>query len=102
MPEPDLRYPIGKFQKDNSPSPENNSRHIAEIEALPAQLGKVVEGLTPAQLDTPYRPEGWTVRQLIHHVADSHMNAFVRFKLALTEDAPTIKAVLAGTVGANS
>jgi hypothetical protein len=91
MPEPDLRYPIGKFQRDASPSPENNRRHILEIEAAPAQLRRAVAGLTSAQIDTPYRPEGWTVRQTVHHLADSHMNAYVRFKLALTEDAPTIK-----------
>ena len=91
MPEPDLRYPIGKFQRDASPSPENNRRRILEIEAAPAQLRRAVAGLTSAQIDTPYRPEGWTVRQTVHHLADSHMNAYVRFKLALTEDAPTIK-----------
>jgi hypothetical protein len=91
MPEADLRYPIGKFQKDDAPSTENNRRHIAEIEAAPAQLRTAVAGLTLEQLETPYRPGGWTVRQTVHHLADSHMNAYVRFKLALTEDAPTIK-----------
>src|ERR1700722_3095973 len=92
MPEPDLRFPIGKFHKDDSPSRENNHRHIAEIEAAPAQFRKAIAGLTPAQLDTPYRPDGWTVRQLIHHVADSHMNAYNRVRLGLTEDWPTIFA----------
>jgi hypothetical protein len=91
MPEPDLRYPIGKFQRDDAPSPENNRRHIAEIEAAPAHLRRAAAGLTSGQLDTPYRPEGWTVRQTIHHLADSHINAYVRFKLALTEDAPRIQ-----------
>jgi uncharacterized damage-inducible protein DinB len=91
MPEPDLRYPIGKFQWDDSPIPENRQRYIEEIDAAPARLRAAVAGLQPEQLDTPYRPGGWTVRQVVHHVPDSHLNAYVRFKLALTEDEPTIK-----------
>jgi uncharacterized damage-inducible protein DinB len=91
MPEQDLRYPIGKFEKDDSPSPEKRRRYIEEIDAAPARLRAAVAGLKPEQLDTPYRPGGWTVRQVVHHVPDSHLNAYVRFKLALTEDEPTIK-----------
>ncbi|HMF91735.1 MAG TPA: bacillithiol transferase BstA [Candidatus Angelobacter sp.] len=87
----DPRYPIGRFTPDPSPSPESRSRHIAEIAALPQRFRQAVTGLAPAQLDTPYREGGWTVRQLIHHVPDSHMNAYIRCKLALTEDVPTIK-----------
>jgi len=87
----DPRYPIGRFSPDASSTPETRNRHIAEIAALPQRFRQAVAGLAPAQLDTPYREGGWTVRQLIHHVPDSHMNAYIRCKLALTEDAPTIK-----------
>jgi hypothetical protein len=87
----DPRYPIGRFTLDASPTPETRNRHIAEIAALPQRFRQAVAGLTPAQLDTPYREGGWTVRQLIHHVPDSHMNAYIRCKLALTEDVPIIK-----------
>ncbi len=87
----DLRYPIGRFQYDGVPVPAHRARAIAQIAALPAALRNAVAGLTDAQLDTPYRPEGWTVRQVVHHVADSHVNAYTRFRLALTEDAPTVK-----------
>jgi uncharacterized damage-inducible protein DinB len=87
----DLRYPVGKFAFDPALSPEGRQALIRQIGAAPAALRAAVAGLTDAQLDTPYRPGGWTIRQLVHHVADSHMNAFVRFKLALTEDTPTIK-----------
>ena len=87
----DLSYPIGKFQWSGSASPEDRRRFIAAIAATPAKFRAAVAGLTPKQLDTPYRPGGWTVRQVIHHLPDSHMNAFVRCKLALTEDQPTIK-----------
>ena len=87
----DPRYPIGKFSFDGDTSPAARAARIAEIEALPAAMRAAVRGLSDAQLDTPYRDGGWTVRQVIHHVPDSHMNAFVRFKLALTEDTPTIK-----------
>jgi hypothetical protein len=92
MSAPDLHYPIGKFQPPQNPvTSADRSRFIATIAAAPAALRAAVAGLAPAQLDIPYRPEGWTVRQVVHHVPDSHMNAYVRFKLALTEDQPTIK-----------
>lgn len=87
----DLSYPIGKFEWRGENSAEERTRLIGRIAALPAELNAAVKGLSPAQLDTPYRPGGWTVRQVVHHVADSHMNAFVRCKLALTEEQPTIK-----------
>lgn len=87
----DLRYPIGKFTYKDSPTPEERVQLIQQIEQAPAKLRAAVSGLSQQQLDTPYRPEGWTVRQVAHHVPDSHLNAYVRFKLALTEDEPTIK-----------
>jgi len=86
-----LRYPVGKFSFDAEVSPEKRRAWIREIERLPAELRRAVSGLSPRQLDTPYREGGWTVRQLAHHLADSHMNSFIRFKLALTEPTPTIK-----------
>ncbi|HXX43492.1 MAG TPA: bacillithiol transferase BstA [Candidatus Acidoferrales bacterium] len=88
---PDLRYPIGKNVPVEDPTEAQRREFIAAIAEAPARLAAAVTGLTPAQLDTPYRPSGWTVRQVAHHLADSHMNGFVRFKLALTEDEPTIK-----------
>jgi uncharacterized damage-inducible protein DinB len=87
----DLRYPIGKADMKTPLAAGERAQRIDFIAALPTQLRKAVSGLTDAQLDTPYRPGGWTVRQLVHHVADSHMNAFIRFRLGLTEDNPTIK-----------
>ncbi len=87
----DLRYPIGKFEKPDEINPEMRSDFIKTIGELPKRLKSAVENLSDEQLDTPYRPEGWTVRQTIHHVADSHLNSFIRFKLALTEDVPTIR-----------
>jgi hypothetical protein len=87
----DLRYPIGQFEHDNVIRDDEIKNWIHEIETLPAKLRSTIEGLSDEQLDTPYRPEGWTIRQVVHHLADSHMNSFVRFKLALTEDTPTIK-----------
>ena len=89
--EQDLRYPIGKADTKSPLAAGERAQKIDFIAALPAQLRKAVAGLSDAQLDTPYRPGGWTVRQLVHHVADSHMNAFIRFRLGLTEDNPTIK-----------
>ena len=86
-----LRYPIGTFKKPESVTTEMLQQWIADIEALPVLLSKAVEGLTEEQLLLPYRPDGWTVRQTVNHVADSHANAFIRFKLALTENTPTIK-----------
>jgi hypothetical protein len=87
----DLRYPIGKFTFPEQVTDAECRQWIDEIAAAPAALRSAVAGLSPEQLDTPYRPGGWTVRQLVHHVPDSHMNAYTRFKLALTEDEPTIK-----------
>ena len=87
----DPRYPIGPFRFDGKADAGRRSRWIDEIAAAPAQLRSAIEGLTPPQLDTPYRDQGWTVRQVVHHVPDSHLNAYTRIKLALTEDEPTIK-----------
>lgn len=87
----DLRYPIGRFELVHTLSPEQRGVCIEQIAAAPGHLRRAVEGLTNAQLETPYRPDGWTVRQVVHHVPDSHLNAYMRFKLALTEDAPAIK-----------
>ena len=87
----DLQYPIGKFQWGGVLTDEQREQLINQIEQAPAQLRQAVAGLTEAQVDTPYRPEGWTVRQVVHHLPDSHMNTYVRFRLALTEDEPTIK-----------
>jgi uncharacterized damage-inducible protein DinB len=90
--ETDLRYPIGKFRRPEAAKSDDQRREfIAVIEQTPAHLASAVKNLKLEQLDTPYRPGGWTVRQLVHHVPDSHMNAYVRMKLALTEDVPTIK-----------
>ncbi|MGQ0721471.1 MAG: YfiT family bacillithiol transferase [Candidatus Eiseniibacteriota bacterium] len=90
----DLRYPIGPFQWDGDTSPPRRASRVDEIAAAPAKLRAAVQGLTPDRIDTPYRPGGWTVRQVVHHLPDSHLNAYTRFKLALTEDAPVIKPYL--------
>ena len=87
----ELRYPIGRFVKPASTSPEDRKAWISVIGALPSWLDVIIENLDAAQLETPYRPGGWTVVQTIHHLFDSHMNGFIRVKLALTEDQPTIK-----------
>jgi|SRR5580698_3106498 hypothetical protein len=87
----DLSYPIGKFHFEGMLSEDQKQKLIGEIAQVPANLRAAIAGLSPQQLDTPYRPGGWTVRQVVHHVPDSHMNAYIRFKLALTEDVPTIK-----------
>ena len=87
----DLRYPIGKFRFDGSLTEEQKQKFLDDIAHAPANLRAAVKGLSEQQLDTPYRPEGWTVRQVVHHVPDSHLNAYIRFKLALTEEEPTIK-----------
>jgi uncharacterized damage-inducible protein DinB len=87
----DLRYPIGPFQLQGEVTESRRQGWIAEIAAAPAGLRAAVAGLDEGQLETPYRPEGWTVRQVVHHLPDSHLNAYTRFKLALTEDHPTIK-----------
>ncbi|MGB8064671.1 MAG: bacillithiol transferase BstA [Candidatus Sulfotelmatobacter sp.] len=87
----DLRYPVGKFKYDGPPNEEQRRAFLGHLADTPANLRAAVKGLSEAQLDTPYRPGGWTVRQVVHHVPDSHMNSYVRFKLALTEEEPTIK-----------
>ena len=87
-----LRYPTGRFQRPNRPlEPADRRRMIDVIARTPDEMRAAVRGMSEPQLDTAYRPEGWTVRQVVHHVPDSHLNAYVRFKLALTEDTPTIK-----------
>ncbi len=87
----DLRYPIGKFTYDGPPAPEKRQELLQHIEQAPGRLRAAVNSLTQQQLDTPYRPDGWTVRQVVHHLPDSHLNAYIRYKLALTEEEPTIK-----------
>lgn len=91
MSEQDPRYPVGKFKPVPNADAGVRRQSIADLSALPSRLRAAVEGLSDAQLDTPYRDGGWTVRQVVHHVADSHMNGLIRVKLALTEDSPTIK-----------
>jgi hypothetical protein len=89
----DLRFPTGKFHRPQVPlDAATRDSLIGEIERMPSAMRALVGGLSDPQLDTPYRPGGWTVRQVVHHVPDSHMNAYVRMKLAVTEDAPAIKA----------
>lgn len=87
----DLRYPIGKFQYEQPFTDERKRAFIDDVSRTPGSLRTAVKELSDAQLDTPYRPGGWSVRQVVHHMPDSHMNSYVRFKLALTEDDPTIK-----------
>src|SRR5271165_4590547 len=91
----DLRYPIGKFEwvppENEEQMAKRRAQYIDVLAKLPEKFGQAVAGLSPEQLDTPYRPGGWTVRQLVHHMPDSHANSFIRFKLALTEYEPTIK-----------
>ncbi|MFZ1083309.1 MAG: bacillithiol transferase BstA [Candidatus Kryptoniota bacterium] len=87
----DLSYPIGKFKPEPELTDSKRRQLIDDIAAAPTALRAAVKGLTKEQLDTPYRPAGWTVRQVVHHLPDSHMNAYVRFRLALTENEPTIK-----------
>jgi hypothetical protein len=86
-----LKYPVGKYQKPHTYTPELLREWMSILEALPSWLDAVIENLDEQQLQTPYRPGGWTVNQVIHHLADSHMNAYIRIKLALTEDNPTVK-----------
>src|SRR3954468_10523419 len=90
----DLRYPIEDFDQDVTVTPEMREKFINTLIEHPAKLREAVDGLNEEQMQTPYRPGGWTVHQVVHHVADSHMNAFIRFKLGLTEDNPTIKPYL--------
>jgi uncharacterized damage-inducible protein DinB len=87
----DLRFPIGKFHFEGSPTPREKETFLEDMARTPAHMRAAIRGLTETQLDTRYRPEGWTVRQVVHHVPDSHLNSYVRFKLALTEEDPTIK-----------
>ena len=87
----DLRYPIGNYSSKPLLTPSEREEAIAQIAAAPKCLREAVTGLSPQQFDTPYRPGGWTVRQVVHHLPDSHMNSYVRYKLALTEREPTIK-----------
>ena len=88
----DLRYPIGQFNPPSIISEKMLKQWINTIATFPSRFRNTVENLPEEILSTPYRPEGWTVRQVVHHVADSHMNSYIRFKWALTEDSPTIKA----------
>lgn len=88
----DLRFPVGEFQlDDDNLTDEQRQQFIQEIADTPARLREAIAGLSDEQLDTPYRPDGWTVRQVVHHVPDSHLNNYIRVKFALTEDEPTIK-----------
>lgn len=87
----DPRYPVGKFERPSTVSAAERERFIAEVEACPGQMRSALAGLDERQLETPYRDGGWTVRQVVHHVPDSHMNAYCRFRLALTEDEPAIR-----------
>ena len=90
-PQQDLRYPVGPWQQPDQVTERTIEGYIADIRGLSGALRKAVGGLSSDQIDTPYRPGGWTVRQVVHHLADSHMNAFCRWKFALTEQEPTIK-----------
>ncbi|WP_299185752.1 YfiT family bacillithiol transferase [uncultured Aquimarina sp.] len=87
-----LQYPIGKFKCPNTITKEQITTWIKDIEELPQKLEKLVSGFSETQLETPYRPDGWTARQVIHHIHDSHHNGYIRFKWALTEEQPVIKA----------
>jgi uncharacterized damage-inducible protein DinB len=87
----DPRYPVGKFAVDAEVTAEKRRGWISQLDALPRDLSKALAALPPAGLDTPYREGGWTVRQVVHHLADSHLNAYTRIKLALTEDSPLLK-----------
>lgn len=87
----DPRYPVGKFQVPETFTPEDRNNAISTLGELPTEMRNAFEGLSNSQINTPYREGGWTLRQVVHHVADSHMNAFIRLRLALTEDWPVIK-----------
>jgi uncharacterized damage-inducible protein DinB len=87
----DLRYPLGRFEFEGTLDHKERQTLIDQIAATPEKMRAAVEGLSDSQIDTPYRPEGWTVRQVVHHVPESHLNSYIRFKLAITEEAPTIK-----------
>jgi uncharacterized damage-inducible protein DinB len=87
----DPRYPVGTFQRRDVLTPEERAQCIEQIAAVPQAMRDAVAGLTPEQLETPYRDGGWTLRQVVHHVPESHMNSYMRFKFALTEETPTVK-----------
>lgn len=87
----DLRYPVGEFVARAHITPSERQDLIAKLDTTPARLRAAIADLSEEQWETPYRPDGWTVRQTVHHIADSHMNAYIRFKLGLTEDVPTVK-----------
>jgi uncharacterized damage-inducible protein DinB len=87
----DLRYPVGPCEWSPELTAEEKRRHIRDISEMPARLREAMAGLAPQHLDTPYREGGWSIRQIVHHIPESHMNSYTRFKLALTEDQPTIK-----------
>jgi uncharacterized damage-inducible protein DinB len=91
MTAPDLRYPVGRYTRNPHVGEGERAAAIRDLEALPDRLAAAVAGLSDKQLDTPYRPGGWTVRQVVHHVPDSHLNAYIRMKLAATEDRPPMK-----------
>lgn len=86
-----LRFPIGRWQPIADPAPEQYREWIDRIEQAPIELRSAVDGISEAELETSYRPGGWTLRQVVHHLPDSHMNAYIRFRMALTEDEPTVK-----------
>jgi hypothetical protein len=90
----DIRYPIGKFSAQENYTEEEIQRYIQQIENFPSKLETAIQNLNDEQLDTPYREGGWTVRQVVHHLADSHMHAYIRTKWTLTENEPVIKAYL--------
>ena len=92
MADEDLRFPIGKFQVPSEVSAADRRLFIDQVKAAPGRIRAAVAGIDHAQLDTPYRPGGWTVRQVVHHLPDSHLNSYIRFRWALTEEAPVIKA----------
>jgi hypothetical protein len=92
MTDDQLKYPIGKFSVPASYTSQDMQGWINDIKELPGKVRQAIIDLNETQLDTPYRPGGWTLRQVVHHLADSHMNSLIRFKWALTEDSPTIKA----------
>ena len=87
----DPRYPIGRYERRDVLTPDERAAMIEQIAAAPRKMREAAAGLTPQQLETPYREGGWTLRQVVHHLPDSHMNSYVRFKLALTEQTPTIR-----------
>lgn len=91
MTKSDLQYPIGRYESPAAYTPDWRATAIAQLAATPAAMRAALDGLTDEQLDTPYRPGGWTVRQVAHHVPDSHLNMYIRLKWTLTEDRPTIK-----------